>query len=91
VACTSVNPEWFGKLKNVVTKASNFGNVSDVYNGVDFRGERSTGERIALLQGGFQHRPRMCSTTANVVGKVDNAGGGGGRHSALRHERSPLQ
>lgn len=30
-----VNPAYFGKVQNVVTKASNFGGQSEVYNGVD--------------------------------------------------------
>src|SRR5206468_2669515 len=67
------NPEWFGKLKNVVTKASNFGNVSDVYNGVDFVASVRPG-RGSLLQGGFSMGHEVFDN-CDVVGKADNAGG----------------
>jgi hypothetical protein len=68
-----VNPDKFGLVNNRITFAKNFGNETDVYNGVDV----ATSVRLPrgiLLQGGFS-TGREAINNCDVVGKVDNAGG----------------
>ena len=69
-----INPDKFGKIQNLVTKASNYGNVSDVYNGFDFVASLRPG-RGSMLQGGFSFGHEVYDN-CDVVGKVDNATGG---------------
>ena len=68
-----INPDKFGQVANVVTLAKNFGNVTDVYNGVDMSMSVQL-PRGALIQGGFS-TGREVYDNCDVVGKVDNATG----------------
>jgi len=65
-----VNPDKFGQVNNFVTLASNYGDQSDIYNGIDV----SVATRFhngVLLQGGFNTGHEVWDN-CGVVGKVDN-------------------
>ena len=66
-----LNPDKFGQVNNFVTYSKNFGDQSDVYNGVDV----SVATRLRggiILQGGF-NTGHEAWDNCGVVGKVDNS------------------
>jgi hypothetical protein len=68
-----LNPDKFGQVNNFVTYAKNFGQQSDIYNGVDV----SVATRLAggiILQGGFNTGHEVWDN-CGVVGLVDNSAG----------------
>jgi carboxypeptidase family protein len=69
-----INPNKFGQVNNYITYAKNFGDVSDVYNGLDLAANVRL-PRGVILQGGFNVGREAVNNCA-VVGKVDNSGGG---------------
>jgi hypothetical protein len=69
-----LNPNKFGQNDNLYTFAKNYGNLTDVYNGVDF----SMNARLphsTIVQGGFSTSHEVFDS-CDVVGKVDNLTGG---------------
>jgi len=65
-----INPDKYGQVNNYITFSKNYGNQSDVYNGVDV----SVATRIrggVILQGGFNTGHEVWDN-CGVVGKVDN-------------------
>ena len=69
-----INPNKFGQVDNFVTYAKNYGDMTDVYNGVDV----TTNVRLPrgiMMQGGFSVGHEVYDN-CDVVGKVDNALGG---------------
>lgn len=69
-----INPNVFGQVNNFVTFAKNYGNQTDVYQGVDL----SVNMRLphgVLLQGGTSTGHEVFDN-CDVVGKVDNLTGG---------------
>jgi hypothetical protein len=69
-----INPDKFGQVNNLITFAQKYGNKTDVYNGVDVAVNVRLPRGI-LVQGGF-NTGREAVNNCDVVGKVDNAGGG---------------
>ena len=68
-----INPGRFGQISNLVTLAKNYGDVTDVYNGVDMNLSLRFA-RGAVVQGGFS-AGREVYDNCDVVGKIDNATG----------------
>jgi hypothetical protein len=68
-----VNPDKFGQVNNLVTSAKSFGDVSDVYTGVDVSANVRLPNGI-LLQGGFSTGHEVFDN-CDVVAKVDNSPG----------------
>jgi hypothetical protein len=69
-----INPDKFGRVNNYVTFARNYGNVTDVYNGIDVNLNARVAHGI-VVQGGFSTGHEVFDN-CDVVGKVDNAVGG---------------
>jgi hypothetical protein len=69
-----INPNKFGQSNDYITYAKNFGDVSDVYNGLDVAANIRL-PRGVMLQGGV-NVGREAINNCDVVGKVDNSGGG---------------
>jgi hypothetical protein len=65
-----INPDKFGQVYNRIMFAHKFGNMTDVYNGVDVAANVRLPRGI-LLQGGFS-TGREAINTCDIVGKVDN-------------------
>jgi uncharacterized protein (DUF2141 family) len=69
-----INPDKFGQVNNRIAFADDYGKKTDIYNGVDV----SVNVRLPrgiLMQGGF-NTGREAVDNCDVVGKVDNTGGG---------------
>jgi hypothetical protein len=65
-----INPSKFGQVNNLVTFASNFGNVSDIYNGIDLTVNARLQSGL-FLSGGLSTGHEVVDS-CDVQGKIDN-------------------